>query len=219
MAQNLTNFDNLLKEIYSDKIYDQIAYHNMFLTELEKNQGIASVDGKSKTLFLHSGQNVSTSSIAESATLPTAGNQSYDQAIVPIKWTFSRGQLTDQVIEATASNKAAAAQALAAEMQGVKKDCAEQLNRQFWGDGSGNLAVVKGAVSADATVILDGQISGETATGHLKVGQEIEFWKSADGAQEEAAKTITVASITDHETFEASEAITLTDNDLSLIHI
>ena len=104
---------------------------------------------------------------AESATLPTAGEQGFVRAIVPIKQLYSRISVTGKAIAATKSNKGSFVRAIDSEMQYVMKDTKRGLNRQLNGDGTGALAYWTGADDTSGTNVDDNLGNGTT---HLGVG-------------------------------------------------
>src|SRR5690606_12432361 len=77
---------------------------------------------------------------AENGTLPTAGQQGYQTAIVPNKYTYGRIRITGPVIAATKSSANAFVDALTSEMKGLVKDTRRNMNRALHGDGVDALA-------------------------------------------------------------------------------
>jgi hypothetical protein len=98
---------------------------------------------------LHTARNASAGvGRAEGGTLPTAGNQGYDTAIIPSKSIYGRIQVSGQVIRAARDNAGAFVTAVESEIRGLTKDMQKSVNRQLLGDGTDALAF---ATDTDST--------------------------------------------------------------------
>jgi hypothetical protein len=124
------------------------------LKQIEKD--IVPTEGGSFVIAIHRTRNSAAAvARAESGTLPTAGQQGYVRAIVPVKQLYSRISVTGKVIAATKSNKGSFVRAIDSEMQYVMKDTKRSLNRQVNGDGTGALFYWTGADDTSGTNVDD----------------------------------------------------------------
>ena len=129
----------ILKEVYLPQMQELLNNATPLLKMLEKE--VVPVEGGNFVISVHRGRNVASAiARAEDATLPTAGNQGYVRALVPVKQLYSRIRVSGKVIAATRSNKGSFVRAIESEMKGSMTDTKRELNRQVNGDGTGALA-------------------------------------------------------------------------------
>lgn len=161
MAFDYTAAGNILKEVYLPALQELLNNATPLLATMEKE--ITPVEGGNFVIALHTGRNSAAAiARAEGGTLPTAGQQSYKRAIVPVKQLYSRIEVSGKAIAATRSNKGAFLKALESEMKYVMVDTKRQLNRQLNGDGTGALAYWTGADDTSGTNVDDSFGNGTT---------------------------------------------------------
>lgn len=168
MAQNLTNFDAVLKEDYLGVIREQVWSGHILLSRLEKNE--EDVAGSVAYVPLHVGGNSGVGARADGGALPTAGNQQYAAAQYNCRYNYGRIQVSGPVIAASRNNKGAFVKAVDAEIQGMVKDLKDDLNRQLHNDGSGVLGLANGDLSSGTTLTMD-----NPGTMYIKKGMYIDF--------------------------------------------
>lgn len=206
MATTLSTLSAILKTQYLPAMNEQFNNLSVLLNRIEKDYD--SVVGKNFTMALHTGRNESVSARAEGGTLPLAGNQSYENAIVPMKYLYGRLGITGQTIKASKSSEGAFLKAVDSEMKGLMNDLRFSVNRQLWGDGSGALAVCGVTTAATAVVVV--------STRKLRVGMRIDVIVTTDGTTSTGALDRTVLSITDATHFVVSGAAITTDGTFSV---
>lgn len=206
MGTTLSTLDAILKNQYLGPVREQINNATILLSRIDSNYD--SVVGKNFTIPLHYGRNEGTGARADGGTLPTAGNQSYKECIVPMRYLYHRIELTGPTIKAAASNEGAFIRAVESEMKGAKNDLKASINRQLFGDGTGALTVC-GTTSNSTTVVV-------TSTAKLRVGMPIDVLVTADGTESTGAAGRTVSSITNATSFVISGAAITTDNTFSV---
>lgn len=156
MAFNLSAADDILKNRYLGTIREQLNNATVLFSKLEKREQM--VSGKNFTIALHTGRNKSAASaIGDGDTLPTAGQQSYDTAVVPNKYLYGRIEVTGPTIAATRDNIGAFAQALESEVDGLTRDFKRRINSMLHSDGTDALAFWTGADDTSGTNVDDGQ--------------------------------------------------------------
>lgn len=166
MAFDYTAATPILKEVYLPALQELLNNATPLLASIEKE--ITPVEGGNFVIAIHrTRNNAAAIGRAEGGTLPTAGQQGYVRAIVPIKQLYSRINVSGKSIAATRSNKGAFLKALEAEMKYVMTDTKRGLNRQLNGDGTGALAYWTGADNATPATVDDNLGNGTT---HLQVG-------------------------------------------------
>lgn len=191
MAQNLSNFDAVLKEDYHGPISEQLSNANIFMKRLSRNS--EDVGGNKAIVPLHKTRNSGVGVGADGSALPTAGQQGYAEGSFSLAYNYGRIQVTGPVIAASRSNKYAFVKAVDAEIQGVTNDLSDNVSRQMFGDGSGVLCLANGDLSSGTTLTVDtpGSI-------YLQTGMKIQFVdpSSITAADYRAnVGTLTVASV------------------------
>jgi hypothetical protein len=156
---------------------------------------------------------------SSSMSLPTPKQGTYSEFTSYMKRGLYVQLQFDGLAVATGKGKGAVMNVVESEVNAIKIQIANKLNRQYWGDGSGRLAQLYAAVSGSTTVIVDGPNFGQDANEYtnpamwLDVDQEIDIYSTAGVLEAEA---ITISSITDNgdgtATLVVSEAITASNN-------
>lgn len=166
MAFDYTAASGILKTVYLPALQELLNNATPLLKVLEKE--ITPTEGGDFKIAIHRTRNKAAMlGRAEGATLPTAGEQGYVQATVPVKLLYSRIQVSGKAIAATRTNKGAFVKALESEMKYVMNDSKRQLNRQLNGDGTGALAFWTTADDTSGTNVDDKFGNGTT---YLEVG-------------------------------------------------
>ena len=138
---DLSAASNVLKVRYIGPIREQINQKIVLLSRLEKEEGFIDVSGKTFTVPIHTGRNVSAGSArGDGGTLPTAGVQQYQTAIIPNSYVYTTIKVTGPTIRATRDSAGAFVRAVDSETRGATKDMKREVNRMLNGDGSGALA-------------------------------------------------------------------------------
>ena len=157
MAQNLTNFDAMLKEFYpKDVILDLIKAKNPFYFEFQKSKRI-SADGRRVIQPVHSARNTGVSALAEGGVLPDAGNQAYVDLTIPFRYVYGRVNISGPVMKQTRTSQGAFDDVMDQEIEGAIRDGARDLSRQIQGDGRGVLCQLSGTGAGVAQALINGQ--------------------------------------------------------------
>lgn len=138
MAQNLTNANAALKEDYQPSIREQLNNDIEALNYFEKNS--TDVEGRRAVLSLHTGRNSGVGARPEGGTLPTAGQQGYQEERVLLKYNYGRIQITGPVMKAMRSDQGSFVRALESEINGVVQDLKRDVNRQIFNNANGTIA-------------------------------------------------------------------------------
>lgn len=158
MAFDLSAADNILKTRYIGPIRDQLNNATVIMSKIARDETSLNVTGKSFTVPLHTGRNAAAGiGVSDGGALPTAGQQSYDTAVIPNAYTYGRIQVTGPTIRAARDNAGAFVTAVESEIKGVTKDMKRAMNRQLHGDGTDALGYWTGADDISGTTIDDNQ--------------------------------------------------------------
>lgn len=156
-ATGLGTLDKILKEVYEGRIRDQLNNEVVALRRIERtSEGVTNqVGGKYVVFPIHVKRNSGIGARLEDEDLPTPGAQGYERAQVNLRYQYGRLRLTGQAIELANDNFQAFASAMEEEMRRIKDDLAKDLNRQVYGDGSGAVASITGALTSNTAPVND----------------------------------------------------------------
>lgn len=136
--------DSILKEIYEDKIRDQLQSEMIALKRIEKtSEGITNeVGGKYVTFPIRVKRNHGIGARNENEALPPPRSQQYAAARIRLKYLYGTASLTGQTFELAETNPQAFASALSQEMDGLKQTLKKDTNRQMYGTSLGIMSTV-----------------------------------------------------------------------------
>lgn len=170
MAVSISVIDPYLKEFTEGIIRDQLNQEvlaKQYIEETDRQWA-----GRHIRFPLHTRRNTGVGARAESAALPSAGQQTTAECRVTSAYIYSRIQLSGP---AMAASKNAFAEALSYEMEGATKDLIFDLGRQTYGEGLGILAAVSTDSCATAISVMNqyGE-PGNPGARYVQTGQLIE---------------------------------------------
>jgi len=173
-TQTLANADAILKDLYVGPIVEQLNNKTYMLDQIERDSEHIDLYGRRAIIPVHTNRNRGRGSRADGGTLPAAGRQSYQDAIVKIKGHFSGIEVTDQSIQASQSNEGAFINILDSESRKCGEDLRKDINRQVFGEGTGILAGVASTVEGTKEIPV-------TSVQYIYVGDPIDIVKKSDG--------------------------------------
>jgi len=161
--------DSILKEVYEDKIRDQLQSETIALKRIEQSsEGVTSeVGGKYVTFPIRTRRNHGIGARLENEVLPVAKSQKYASARVNLAYLYGAASITGQTMELAQSNFQAFASALDQELNGLKQTLVKDMNRQVYGTSSGILASITADGANTVTV---------SSTQYLEVGMQIDVY-------------------------------------------
>lgn len=175
MATTLTTVDNILKEVYEDRLRDQLQSEVTTIKRIERSsEGITqdAVGGKYTTFPVRTKRNHGIGARNEMEGLPTARTQSYEAARVNLKYLYGAIQLSGQTFELAETNVQTFASALDQEVNGMKEGLVKDVNRQVYGTTVGILATATAAGST-TTFVTD-------SVQYLEIGMFVDVYDSTD---------------------------------------
>lgn len=139
----MTVVDNILKEVYEDRLRDQLQSEVLTLRRIEKtSEGVSEdVGGKYVRFPIRTSRNHGMGARRENEALPLARTQGYASAQVSLAYLYGSLHLTGQTFELAERNPQAFASALQSEVDGLKEGIAKDMNRQVYGTSLGELGV------------------------------------------------------------------------------
>jgi len=174
MPATLTTVNSITKEVYQGKIQNQLQEEAVGYKRVEQSSaGVESqVGGKYVTFPIRVRRNAGIGYRNELEQLQAGGQQGYNSVRVGLKYGYGRVRLSGQTFELADKNYQAFASAMDLEMSGLKGDIQKDVNRIFYGDGSGALAISTGTTTTVNTITV-------TSTKYLEVGQQIDLGTAA----------------------------------------
>jgi len=139
--------DAILKDFFLGPIRDQLNSETILAYRLQKNEEI--VEGRYVVMPLHTGRNVGIMSrresgvVANGSNLPVAGRQGWTDMRFLVRYNYGRIKMTGPVMASARTNRGAFARVVDEEVKGLVRDLKNDLNRQYWGDGSGRIGIIK----------------------------------------------------------------------------
>lgn len=143
MAVDLSTFDGILKDYYTDIMVD-ITNHASPVQDLVSEASDPEWDGTGRQAiwFCNMGLNEGVGTGPEGAILPTPGNADPRQGQISMKSLYAALQLTKHVMTAAEGNKASYKNAMRFEFDGTEKNLKREIARMLFGRGDGTLALV-----------------------------------------------------------------------------
>lgn len=157
-STTLAVVDSILKEVYEDRIRDQLQSEIVTLKRIESSsEGVThEVGGKYVTFPIRTRRNHGIGARNENEALPDPRSQKYASARVKLKYLYGAVSLTGQTFELAEKNFQAFASALSQEMDGLKQTLAKDTNRQVYGISNGTMATIPtGSAGASTTHTVD----------------------------------------------------------------
>ena len=142
----LTFASEALKLVYGD-LHEQLRDKNPALEFIEASSQHITRNGKEVIFDTHIGRNQGIGARGVREKLPTAGAQKYKQARLELKNLYGAIEVDGQLFEQAADDYNSFINVVDAEIKGLKRDLAKDLNRQIYGNGSGILGKVKTGLS------------------------------------------------------------------------
>jgi hypothetical protein len=146
-TQTLSAADAILKDLYVGPVVEQLNYKTYLLDQIERDSDHVDALGRRFIVPVHTGRNRGRGARGDGGTLPTAGTQSWADAIINVTYQYAAIEVTDGAVKASQGNAGAFVNILDAETKGATNDLRKDINRQVFGTGDGLL----GSVTVTAT--------------------------------------------------------------------
>jgi hypothetical protein len=148
----LTFASEAIKLVYGD-LHEQLRDKNPALQLIEASSANITRNGKEVIFDTHIGRNQGIGARGVREKLPLAGAQKYQQAHLYLTNLYGSIEVDGQLFEQASEDYQSFINIVDNEIKGLRKDLANDLNRQVYGDGSGKLAVVSAQPSASTLTV------------------------------------------------------------------
>jgi len=207
-----TNLDAMFKNFYEPRIQGQYHKDTPLLSRIRKRSKPHEFTGKKAIIAAKYRRSQATAAVGESGSLPTAGYPRFANMEVDVAYQYGTIKATRPSMKASRNSAGAWAQVLTELMDDIREAMNYNLARQIcYGDGTGRLAQVNGAVAQGATTVT----VDNPGTRFLQPDMYIDIVNSA-GVQQASLTGLQVASITSSTQFVLSAGVVpgggITDN-------
>ena len=189
-TQTLTTFDALLKNVYRGPIVELLNQETYLIDQVEKENvnNMGSFTGRQLVFPVHTARNRGRGATTDGGALAAAGNQSYLDGIVSIRY-FDQGiELSDMVIKQSEKDEGAFVRALTSEMEGATTDLRKDISRMAYGTGDGVLANITASTTSTIVAVDSGQ--------YIAVGDTVDVLVKTSGSSVSTGLTVTAVSYT-----------------------
>lgn len=157
--QNMSDFDKALKYTYLPRMLSTINVARPLLKRIRRDSNKIDATGRSSLVPVNILPSQALGARADGGALPAAQFQRYTEMIVPHRYNYGRIRLTHPTIMASRRDSTSFIRVVSSEMDGMRRDMMNDINRQLFSDGSGALGFVDGSAG-------DGVLSITLIAGH-----------------------------------------------------
>lgn len=185
-----TQVDAILRDDYKE-LWENLNNATFILAQVTTKKD--TVQGRLARHAIHTGRSGGIGARAEGVALPTADQQRYATVPVPVRWNTGRIQLTLQLMNQAKGEPGAFADAMEAEMNGIRNDSMRDVNRQIWGTSNGVIATC-GTTTTSATI----QLASTTTTTQMRafyIGRRVDVGTVAAPTTIASNRQITAVSV------------------------
>ncbi len=196
MSLQISDISAVLKEVVINEVFDQMQNVNLLFQQVKSDSSM--IDSNNNIYIpARTGRHSGVYTVAEGDN-PRTGKAKRQRMSAAMKYTFGSLELTDQAMEAAKrADKKAVVAILADEISSLTSTMEKSINRQWFGDGTGELTKANGAGSAVTALVVD-------STEYLAEGMYISIGGGPD---------IEIASINSETSVTLATADTWSDND------
>lgn len=202
-TQTLSAADAILKDLYVGPVVEQLNYKTYLLDQIERDADHVDALGRRFIVPVHTGRNRGRGGRGDGGTLPTAGTQSWADAIINVTYQYAAIEVTDGAVKASQGNAGAFVNILDAETKGATNDLRKDINRQLFGTGDGLLGSVTVTATTVTTITLD-------SIQYVQVGDPVDVVVRSSGATSTgAAGTSVTARSAANKTIDTAATVTV----------
>ena len=184
-------FNAALKEFYLPRLTSTINDKRVLMTRLERDTSKTDVSGRHARLpvNIRPSQAIGARADADGGpSLPTPQSQTYIELIIGYAHNYGTVRVTHPVIQASRNDRGSFIRAIGSEMDGIRRDLRNDVNRQLFGDGTGAIAACTAADDGGGVLTV--------SAGHkMKIGMVIEaFDAKTGGSQHDEDMTVSAVN-------------------------
>ncbi len=150
-------FNAALKEFYLPRLVSTINEKRILMSRLERDSKSTDVSGRHARLPVNIAPSQAIGARADAdggPSLPDPQKQTFVELMVGYAFNYGTVRITHPVMQASKNDRGAFIKAIGAEMDGIRRDLKNDINRQLFGDGTGVLGRADGGVSSDTALTM-----------------------------------------------------------------
>lgn len=186
-GQTLSDYDAVLKEDYGPKLRSTINKNRIWMQRLNRTGEMSDFQGRRAVVPINIRPTESIGARADGGTTPSPQKQTFVDMLVPMVYNYGTVKFTLPTIKASQSQAGAFERVMDAEMNGLRRDARNDINRQLFGDGTGSLGQANGAGSATTALVMD-------ANHKVKRNMVVDIYTATSGGTHEV-NSIKVSSV------------------------
>lgn len=148
------------------------------------------LDGLKAVVPLHYGRTSGVGARREDENLPTAGNQSYKSAQFDLAYLYGIARFTGQAIQKTKTDAGSFVRVITDELDRLRNDLKLDVARQYYGDGTGEIAKISNVAGTTLTLTSKEALS----KGFIHINMVIDIG-TADTTPSNHASAVTVTDV------------------------
>jgi hypothetical protein len=187
---SISNAAGILKIYYAGPIVSQFNDEVPLYKAAEK--GKEKWNGQQVNRPLKVRRNPGIGATSDGGNLPAIGKQTVVQATITARYNYLRFGITGPMIKASQGDKGAFASIMEYEMEEGLKDLNNDVNRQLFWNGRGDLAVLSANAVASNTITATGRTTGEDGVKYIEQGMVLDIYSTAGVLK---ASGVTVQSV------------------------
>ena len=172
-----TGFNAALKEFYLPRFLSTINSNRILMTRLDRDTSKTDVSGRHARVPVNIRPSQAIGARGDSSSgpaLPTPQSQTWVEVQIGYAFNYGTVRITHPVIQASRNDRGAFLRAIGSEMDGIRRDLKNDINRQLFGDGNGVIGIASGAGSSATSLVLQ--------AGHkVKVGMALDSFAAKSG--------------------------------------
>ena len=172
-----TGFNAALKEFYLPRFLSTINENRILMSRLERDTSKTDVSGRHARVPVNIRPSQAIGARADSSSgpaLPTPQSQTWVEVQIGYAFNYGTVRITHPVIQASRNDRGAFLRAVGSEMDGIRRDLKNDINRQLFGDGNGVLGISVGSGSSATSLVLQ--------AGHkVKIGMALDSFAAKSG--------------------------------------
>lgn len=184
----LTAADPLLKDFYVSPIIELLNHKNFMVDQIERDSEHVDLVGRRAIWPVEINRPRGRGSRGDNSNLPDAGYEVDLDAILKIKYHYYAMEITDPTIEGASSDVGAFTNVLERYTKSVGREMRKDINRQVWGNGTGELTAVRENSSAKVVKVKSIQ--------YIHVGDPVDVLVASTGATTNGVVGATVVKAT-----------------------
>ena len=171
-----TGFNAALKEFYLPRFLSTINENRILMSRLERDTSKTDVSGRHARVPVNIRPSQAIGARADSSSgpaLPTPQSQTWVEVQIGYAFNYGTVRITHPVIQASRNDRGAFLRAVGSEMDGIRRDLKNDINRQLFGDGNGVIGIASTGVTGTALVLQAGH--------KVKIGMALDSFAAKSG--------------------------------------